>query len=37
MALKETQREEGMLAFLHRVVFLETSHISANDRFAVAN
>ena len=37
IALTETQREEGTLAFPHRVVCLETSHISVDDRFAVAN
>ena len=36
MALEETQREEVQLHFLHRVVFLETSYISLDDRFAVA-
>ena len=37
IALEETQREEGMLAFPHRVVFHEISQVSFDDRFAVAN
>ena len=36
MALRETQREEVQLHFLHRVVSLETSYISLDDRLAVA-
>jgi len=37
IALNETQREEARLRSLHSAVVLETSHISRDDRFAVAN
>jgi len=37
IALTETQREEARLRSLPSVVSLETSYISGDDRFAVAN
>lgn len=37
LPMTETQKEETHSRFLHRVVCHETSYISSDDRFAVAN
>ena len=35
--MRETQKEEAQLRLLHRVRLSESSYVSLDDRFAVAN